>query len=148
MKKFSLFVCIALFCFSGMILVQSCSSEQKRETPLLKSQPLTHAFLSQNIPIIDIRTAAEWRETGVIPQSHLITFYQEDYSYNEKAFLEALSALVKKDDTFVIVCRSGNRSMKVAYFLASKGYTHAINISGGINEAIKNGVKTVPYTQQ
>lgn len=127
-----------------MIAIQSYSSEQKT-VPIIKSKPLTNAFLSQNIPIIDIRTESEWRETGVIPQSHLITFYKEDQSYNEKEFLEALAAVVKKDDTFVILCRSGNRSLKVTNFLFSKGYSHVINLSGGIKEAMKNGVNTVAY---
>lgn len=144
MKKFSIFIGIAIVCLSGMILIQSYSSEQKT-TPIIKSKPLANAFLSQDIPIIDIRTASEWRETGVIPQSNLITFYQEDHSYNEKEFLEALAAVVSKDDIFAILCRSGNRSMKVTHFLASQGYTHVINLSGGIQEAMKNGIQTIPY---
>ncbi|NBL00952.1 MAG: rhodanese-like domain-containing protein, partial [Erysipelotrichia bacterium] len=117
----------------------------QKEFVSITSKPLSNAFLSQNIPIIDIRTESEWRETGVIPQSHLITFYKEDQSYNEKEFLEALATVVKKDDTFVILCRSGNRSLKVTNFLFSKEYSHVINLSGGINEAMKNGVNTVAY---
>lgn len=144
MKKFSILICIAIVCFSGMILIQSYSSEQKT-TPTIKSKPLANAFLAQDIPVIDIRTASEWRETGVIPQSHLITFYKEDQSYNEKEFLEALAAIVSKDDTFAILCRSGNRSMKVTHFLASQGYSHVINLSGGIQEAMKNGIQPIPY---
>ena len=147
MKKNLIFICIALICFSGMLLVQVNNNEPKT-MPTIKSKPLTNAFLSQNIPIIDIRTESEWRETGVIPSSHLITFYKEDQSYNEKEFLEALNTIVNKDDTFVILCRSGNRSMKVTHFLASKGYSYVINISGGIKEAIRNGVNTIPYSHQ
>lgn len=146
MKKFLIFIGIALFCFSGMLLLQANHNEPKT-TLTIKSKPLTNAFLSQNIPLIDIRTESEWRETGVIPQSHLITFYKEDQSYNEKEFLEALGAIVKKDDTFVILCRSGNRSMKVTHFLASQGYSHVINLSGGIKEAMNNGVQTIPYNK-
>ena len=32
-------------------------------------------LLKKNIPIIDIRTKEEWNETGVIPNSLLITFF-------------------------------------------------------------------------
>lgn len=144
MKKFLVFIGIAIVCFSGMILIQSYSSEQKTVSTI-KSKPLTNAFLLQNIPVIDIRTQSEWRETGIIPQSHLITFYKEDQSYNEKEFLEALAAVVKKNDTFVILCRSGNRSLKVANFLFAQGYSHVINLSGGIKEAKNNGVDTISY---
>lgn len=144
MKKFLIFINIALLCFCGMIILEANNYEPKT-IPTIKSKPLTNAFLSQNIPVIDIRTESEWRETGIVPQSHLITFYKEDQSYNEKEFLEALGAVVKKDDTFVILCRSGNRSMKVTHFLFAQGYSHVINLSGGIKEAMNNGVSTVPY---
>lgn len=145
MKKFSIFIGIAIVCLSGMILLQANNHEPK-PISTIQSKPLANAFLSQDIPVIDIRTAPEWRETGVIPQSHLITFYQEDHSYNEKEFLEALAAVVSKDDTFAILCRSGNRSMKVTHFLTAQGYTHVINLSGGIQEAMKNGIQTIPYS--
>lgn len=35
--------------------------------------------------------------------------------------------------------------MKVTHFLAAQGYTHVINLSGGIKEALKNGVHTISY---
>lgn len=143
MKKFLIFIGIALFCFSAMLFIQANNNEPRTFT--IKSKPLTNSFLTQKIPIIDIRTEKEWHETGVIPQSHLITFYKEDQSYNEKEFLVALNTLVNKEDTFVILCRSGNRSAKVTHFLASQGYLHVINLSGGLKEAIKNGVSTIPY---
>lgn len=144
MKKFLIVISIALLCFGGMLLLQ-INSDVPKTTPTIKSKPLTNAFLSQDIPIIDIRTESEWRETGIIPQSHLITFYKEDQSYNEKEFLKALGAIVTKDDTFVILCRSGNRSMKVTHFLVAQGYIHVINMSGGITEAMHNGVQPIPY---
>lgn len=126
-----------------MFLIQFYTSDQKITS--INNKPLTNSFLTQNIPIIDIRTEQEWHETGVVPQSHLITFYKEDQSYNEKEFLVVLNTLVNKEDTFVILCRSGNRSAKVTRFLASQGYLHVINLSGGLKEAIKNGVSTIPY---
>lgn len=144
MKKILVFIGIAIVCFSGIILMQSYGNEQKTVSTV-KSKLPTNAFLLQNIPIIDIRTESEWRETGIIPQSHLMTFYKEDQSYNEKEFLEALAAVVQKDDTFVILCRSGNRSLKVANFLFAQGYSHVINLSGGIKEAMNNGIQIIPY---
>ena len=34
-------------------------------------------LMSEGVPLIDIRTAKEWQETGVIKDSHLITFFNE-----------------------------------------------------------------------
>ena len=33
------------------------------------------SLMSEGVPLIDIRTAKEWQETGVIKDSHLITFF-------------------------------------------------------------------------
>lgn len=143
MKNNLIFLSIVGFLFSGAIFLQSDSSNYEKLK--IENKPLTKSLLTQNVSIIDIRTPQEWHETGVIPNSHLITFYNEDQSFDEKAFIKSIASLAKKDDMLVILCRSGNRSLKVSHFLASQGYTHVINLSGGIKEAFKNGVSIVPY---
>ena len=32
-------------------------------------------FISQGTPVVDIREEFEWRETGIVPKSHLLTFF-------------------------------------------------------------------------
>ena len=35
-----------------------------------------------NIPIVDVRRSSEWDQTGVIPNSILLTFFDEEGNYN------------------------------------------------------------------
>ncbi len=133
MKKFTIILIILM---SLIIVIRFFNNEHVK----IKNKILSKTFLKQNIPIIDIRTKREWRETGVLPNSYLITFYKENKSFNEKEFMQKLEKIVTKKDTFAILCRSGNRSNRVSRFLNSKGFINVINLSGGIKQGIKNKV--------
>ena len=52
--------------------------------------------------------------------------------------------LVKENDTCAILYRLRNRFLKVTNFLFSKGYLDVINLSGGIQSSMKNGVNAIP----
>jgi len=102
-------------------------------------------FLSnQNLTIIDIRTESEWKETGIVKNSHLITFFEEDGSYNIPKFMNELSKVAKKNEPFAIICRTGSRTRLVGQFLDKNGYK-VINILGGIVYAQSTGFKLVKY---
>lgn len=110
------------------------------------NETLGVSFLAKNIPIIDIRTKKEWEETGIVPNSHLITFYTVEnnrYIAHPESFLKSLEKVVSKDDTFGLICRSGNRTNRVTRYLHSLGYTNVINLMGGIKMAKKNNIKLV-----
>ncbi|MGH8378912.1 MAG: rhodanese-like domain-containing protein [Gammaproteobacteria bacterium] len=38
------------------------------------------------------------------------------------------------ENTYVVLCHHGNRSLQVATFLQSRGFSKVINLAGGINE--------------
>ena len=102
-------------------------------------------FLSnKNLTIIDIRTKPEWIETGVVRNSHLITFFDEKGSYNIPKFMDELSKVVKKDEAFAIICRTGSRTRLVSNFLDKNGYK-VINLLGGIIYAKSTGIALVKY---
>ncbi|CAL62830.1 Putative rhodanese-related sulfurtransferase [Herminiimonas arsenicoxydans] len=42
-------------------------------------------------------------------------------------------AQLDKDAAIVCICHHGARSMRVAHFLESQGYTHVTNLTGGIH---------------
>jgi rhodanese-related sulfurtransferase len=44
----------------------------------------------------------------------------------------------------IVMCHSGGRSMRVAHFLAGKGFTNVANLSGGINAWSQAIDATVP----
>jgi len=60
--------------------------------------------------IVDIRTPAEWMETGVIKGAKTITFNATD----KEGFLNELKANVDLKKPVALICRSGRRSAAAA----------------------------------
>ena len=102
-------------------------------------------LLAEGVPIIDIRRAEEWRSTGVVEGSHLMTFFDARGRYNMDKWLAELDKVAKKDEKFILICRSGNRTGQVSNFLDKKlGYKQVYHLQRGINNWIKAGDKIVP----
>ena len=73
--------------------------------------------------IIDVRTSAEYN-AGHISNSQMIDYYADD-------FLTRLNEL-DKNKTFLIYCRSGNRSGKTLPVMEKIGFKKIYNILGGV----------------
>ncbi len=128
---------------SLLSLLSLAFSSQNFQNQKVHTEQLTQEFLSKNIPIVDIRTAPEWVQTGVVKNSILITFFKEDGSYDVEKFFKELNKHFDKNSTFALLCRSGNRTGMVSKFLKSQGYKNVINLKGGINLARKNNILLV-----
>ena len=111
----------------------------------LKQEWATQGFLKKNIKVIDIRTPAEWRETGIVNGSYTIMFFDEQGNYNVPEFLKALDKVVKKDEQFALICRVGSRTGMVSEFLSKDIGYRVINLKGGIMKLISEGYKPVRY---
>jgi len=105
----------------------------------------TPGFADKDIKIIDIRTPAEWIETGIVKDSYTIMFFDEKGDFNLESFLRQLNMAVKKDEQFALICRVGSRTGMVTEFLSDKLGYKVINLKGGIMKMIHEGYKTVPY---
>ncbi|MDQ7046120.1 MAG: rhodanese-like domain-containing protein [Sulfurovum sp.] len=105
----------------------------------------TPEFVQKNIKIIDIRTPAEWKETGIVKDSYTIMFFDEEGNFFVPDFLKELDKIVKKDEPFALICRVGSRTGMVSEFLSNKLGYKVINLKGGILKMIHEGYKTVPY---
>jgi len=108
--------------------------------------PVTVDFVeSDKMKIIDIRTEGEWKQMGIIKDSHLITFFDEKASYDIKAFLKSLDKIVDKDEQFAIICNTASRTKLVSNFLGKKLDYDVVNLTGGMVKLIKDGYKVIPY---
>jgi len=89
---------------------------------------------AENVPVIDIRTPGEWKETGVIPGAHKIMFFDERGNYDVQKFLNALSKVAPdKNKPIVLVCRTASRTKIVGDFLSKQvGYKKVKDLKGGI----------------
>jgi rhodanese-related sulfurtransferase len=95
--------------------------------------------IDKNVVVIDIRTPPEWIDTGVVPTSKKIMFFNQRGEYNIPKWIEQFSKYVKnKDQEFVLVCRSGNRTTTVGRFLSYQlGYKNVYHLQNGIKSWIE-----------
>jgi len=101
-------------------------------------------LISEGVPVIDIRRAEEWQQTGVVKGSHLITFFDKRGNYNVPAWLEKLAPIADKNQPFILICRTGNRTGTLSNFLDKKlGYTKVYNVRRGITDWIAKGKPVV-----
>lgn len=98
-------------------------------------------LIEQGVPVVDIRTAPEWTETGVVKGSHLLTFFDDKGRYDASAWLAQVQRIAKPGQPIVVICRSGNRTLPVSRFLdqAAK-YRTVYNVRAGIHDWIKAGL--------
>ena len=80
-----------------------------------------------NIPIVDVRRSSEWDQTGVIPNSILLTFFDEEGNYNFDEWYEKLQLEINVTDPIILICRSGYRSKIVANMIDEKFNTIIFN---------------------
>jgi len=99
------------------------------------------ALLKQGVTIVDIRTEPEWRQTGVIAGSHLLTLFDEKRQVvDPQGWLGKVKALVPLDKPVILICRVGNRTVPATQFLVKSGYAKVYNVTGGIVPWIKAGM--------
>ena len=96
-----------------------------------------------NIPIVDVRRSSEWDQTGVIPNSILLTFFDEEGNYNFDEWFEKLQLEISVTDPIILICRSGKRSKVVANMIDEKFNTIIYNAQSGINSWINKKFITV-----
>jgi rhodanese-related sulfurtransferase len=98
------------------------------------------------VPVIDIRTPEEWNQTGVIPGSHTVTFFNAYGGYDAEAWLQKLRRFAPNSmQPVLLVCRSGNRSSIVGRRLAGEwGYHRVYHLEKGLQSWIADGHELVP----
>lgn len=102
------------------------------------------ALIADGVKIVDIRRPDEWRETGVIEGSVLLTAIDGEGRLVPE-FPAAMAAAVGGDEPVVLICRSGNRSTTIARLLSERaGYTHVVNADGGIRAWLGGGNPVTP----
>lgn len=94
------------------------------------------AMLEQGVPIYDVRRPEEWRKTGVVQGSQLLTFVDKSGRLKPD-FLPRFTAETDKNKPIILICRTGNRTDTLARYLVEKlGYTQVYNVRDGITRWI------------
>ena len=90
------------------------------------------ALLKRGVPIVDLRRAEEWKQTGIIEGSTMITAIDGKGQFL-RSFVDDLKNVAGPDDEVILICRTGNRTGAVSNFLAGRmGYKKIYNVQNGI----------------
>ena len=97
-----------------------------------------------NIPIVDIRRSSEWEQTGVVPKSILLTFFDKEGKYNYDEWYEKLRLEIDDGKPIILICRTGRRTAIIAKMMEIKKFGNVIyNAKNGITSWIDEKLITV-----
>ncbi len=96
-----------------------------------------------NIPIVDIRRSSEWTQTGVVPNSILLTFFDKNGNYNFDEWYANLRLKVNEGKPIILICRTGRRTKIIAEMMDRKLDKIIYNAKNGIRSWIDAKLPTV-----
>ncbi len=103
-------------------------------------------LMQNDVPVIDVRTTTEWKETGVVKGSHLLMFYDEKGKYDLDKWLADVAEIADKNQPMILICHSGSRSKQLAKYLTKvEGYEKVYNVKRGIQSWIKKNNHVVQF---
>lgn len=117
MKRFLLLTLIL-----PVIFLVSCGSSSVEQITAIEAKTMMDN--DSSIVLVDVRTLSEYNEEH-IPGAILLTL---DYISSE-----AENVIPDKSATYIIYCRSGNRSATASAELARMGYEHIYDMGGIID---------------
>ena len=133
MPRFLLACCCLLVAFAARAEVIDIDSAELAQ------------LAASGVPVIDIRTAPEWEETGIVQGSHLLTFFDERGESDTAAWLGKAKAIAAPGEPVIVICRSGKRSRTVSRFLSQQaGYDRVYNARDGVLAWLMEGRPIVP----
>ena len=100
-------------------------------------------YQKKNIPIIDIRRSSEWEQTGVVPKSILLTFFDKNGKYNFDEWYAKLSLKFDERKPIILICRTGRRTRIIAEMIDKKLDFKIYNSKNGITSWIDAKLPTV-----
>ena len=102
--------------------------------------------LRQGAILVDIRRPEEWRQTGIVAGSRLLTFYDAEGKSDPDRWLDDLKRIAPADRALLLICRSGRRTSAVCEFLsAATNRKQIYNVTDGILGWLAAGFPVVPW---
>lgn len=100
-------------------------------------------LIARGVPVVDIRREDEWKQTGVIEGSKLITAFNAHGRF-EQSFINGLVKVAKANEEVILICRTGSRTANLSEALSTQlNYTKIYNVEKGITQWIADGNSVV-----
>ncbi|MBT7308307.1 MAG: peptidylprolyl isomerase [Gammaproteobacteria bacterium] len=91
----------------------------------------------EKVTLVDIRRPEEWKQTGVVEGSEMITAFTKRGGIHPQ-FSEKFLQRFKPEERVVIICRTGSRTARLAQALVKElGWKQVYNVEKGITGWIK-----------
>jgi len=120
-----------------ILILSACNDKTSSYTNVSNAD--LKQLMANGAVLVDVRSAPEWKHTGVIAGSKTLSFFLANGKINPD-FVPQLQQLVKVDDHLIVMCHSGGRSGAASDFITSKlGYKNVYNVQNGIMGWIKAG---------
>ena len=118
-------ICLSCICFlltikTAFAEIVNVNNEQIKE------------LSKNNIPIVDIRRSSEWDQTGVVPNSILLTFFDKKGNYNLDEWYKQLRLKINEGEPIILICRTGRRTKIIAEMMDKKFDNVIYNAKSGI----------------
>ena len=129
-------ICLSYICFlltikTAFAEIINVNNEQIKE------------LSKNNIPIVDIRRSSEWDQTGVVPNSILLTFFDKKGNYNLDEWYNQLRLKINEGEPIILICRTGRRTKIIAEMMNKKFDNVIYNAKDGITSWIDEKLITV-----
>jgi rhodanese-related sulfurtransferase len=106
--------------FMFILLITGCSSGSNTDVSVDEAKELID---NGEVQVLDVRTPDEFA-AGHIPGAKLIPLQ----------VIESMLSELDKDQKYLVVCRSGNRSTQASGTFVENGFKNIYNMTGGMNE--------------
>ena len=106
------------------LTLAACGGTQTAEPTLVDARAAQELVTSDpEVVLLDIRTTEEV-SAGAIPGARMIDFYSPTF----RADIDTLD----RDATYLVYCRSGNRSAQATQLMADLGFKDVYELEGGV----------------
>jgi len=134
LRKYTMFLKLyhLLRHFGSILLLGVCLLSATWAEPMVLTPAEAYAKAKTGeVLLIDVRTPAEWRQSGIPAYALHIDFRQEG---GPAAFQQAVLDAVKGDRNrpVAVICAGGTRSGQAHYLLEKAGFTHVQDVSEGV----------------
>jgi|688.fasta_scaffold569482_2 rhodanese-related sulfurtransferase len=125
MFKYTFILFLVLIGFNSCQSSNSTEATTQAEVKTIGQQDFKSMQAKPDVVVLDVRTPGEVSE-GIINGSTMFI------DYNSSDFEQQLDGL-DKSKTYLVYCRSGNRSGKACHTMLDKGFKQVYNLDGGIS---------------
>ena len=114
---------------SLLLIVAMSLFATTRADILIVSSTEVQDLLDQDVALVDIRRKDEWKRTGVIHDSKLLTFFDRKGNHNIERWLQEVAKITDITKPIIIICETGYRSTLLSNLLAESAVNLDINLA-------------------